>query len=306
MRTRRSDDIAAVALAVLAHAAVVALLLAGLWWKRDDAQAAAGAGVEADVVAVGDLSASMRRALAADAVAPPEPQPQPEPVDEPDPEPLPEPEPEPETPAPQPEPQQLLPDPAPEDQDEVVDAPTPVRATETAPQEARNRQEQVDLKDQLEQQQRTQRLLREREAQLAEIRRRRAAAARDARLAEERLEQLSAARSRGAAEESARADAAASGAGDDGLRSRYAAALQEAIRAKWTRPENIAPGALCVLKIRQLPGGEVVDAQVESPCVFDEQGRRSVEAAVLKAQPLPYAGFEPVFARTLTIRFRAD
>jgi colicin import membrane protein len=144
------------------------------------------------------------------------------------------------------------------------------------------------------------------EAQLAEIRRRRAAAAREARLAQERLEQLSAARPGSAAEESARADAAASGAGDDDLRGRYAAALQEAIRAKWTRPENIPAGALCVLKIRQLPGGEVVDVQVQSPCVFDDQGRRSVEAAVLKAQPLPYAGFERVFARDVTLRFRAD
>ncbi len=302
MRTRRSDDVIAVAAAVIAHALVIALLFAAMWLKRDNTQAAAGAGVEADVIEVGALSASMRRALAADAI--PLPVSEPEPVPEPEPDPLPEPEPEP--PAPQPDPQQLLPDPSPVDQDEVVDAPTPVRATEQAPQEAKHRQEQVDLKEQVEQQQRAQRLAREKEAQLAEIRRKRAAAARDSRLAQERLEQLSAAQSRGAAEESARADAAASGAGDDGLRGRYAAALQDAIRAKWTRPENIPPGALCVLKIRQLPGGEVVDAQVESPCVFDEQGRRSIEAAVLKAQPLPYAGFESVFARTLTVRFRAD
>ena len=34
--------------------------------------------------------------------------------------------------------------------------------------------------------------------------------------------------------------------------------------------------------------------------------RRSVEAAVLKAQPLPYAGFEPVFARTLELNFVAQ
>ena len=33
--------------------------------------------------------------------------------------------------------------------------------------------------------------------------------------------------------------------------------------------------------------------------------KRSIEAAVLKAQPLPYAGFEQVFARTLTLNFEA-
>ncbi|TCZ80584.1 hypothetical protein EYQ95_24525 [Lysobacter sp. N42] len=203
-------------------------------------------------------------------------------------------------------PQEQLPEPAPEDREEVVDAPTPVRAEEEREQEAQYRQEQVDLKDALERQQRAQQLQREREAQLGEIRRRRAAAARDARLAQERLEQLNAARPGSAAEESARSDAAASGAGDSDLKGRYAAALQEAIRAKWTRPESIPAGALCRLVIRQLPGGEVVDAQVSSPCVYDEQGRRSVEAAVLKAQPLPYAGFESVFQRTLILNFRAD
>ncbi len=58
--------------------------------------------------------------------------------------------------------------------------------------------------------------------------------------------------------------------------------------------------------IRQIPGGEVIDAQVDPSCPYDEQGRRSVEAAVLKAQPLPYRGFESVFTRTLTINFRAE
>jgi colicin import membrane protein len=31
-----------------------------------------------------------------------------------------------------------------------------------------------------------------------------------------------------------------------------------------------------------------------------------VEAAVLKAQPLPYQGFESVFNRTLILKFRAE
>lgn len=297
MRTRRSDDVAAVVLAVLVHVALVAVMLGGLWWTRSTVEPAAAGGVEADVVDASALSAATRRALRAPAeVVEPEPEPEPEPLPEAVPEPA----------EPQPQPQEQLPDPAPVDQDEVVDAPAPERATERVPQEETRRQEQVDLTEQRQRQERAQQLEREKLAQLAEIRRKRAAAARDARLQQERLEQLTAARSGSAAEESARADATASGAGDDGLLGRYAAALQEAIRAKWTRPENIPAGALCVLKIRQLPGGEVVDVQVQSPCVFDEQGRRSVEAAVLKAQPLPYAGFETVFQRDVTLRFRAD
>jgi colicin import membrane protein len=49
-----------------------------------------------------------------------------------------------------------------------------------------------------------------------------------------------------------------------------------------------------------------MDVQVSASCPYDELGRRSVEAAVLKAQPLPYAGFETVFSRTLTLNFEAQ
>jgi colicin import membrane protein len=48
-----------------------------------------------------------------------------------------------------------------------------------------------------------------------------------------------------------------------------------------------------------------MDVTVSPSCPYDELGRRSVEAAVLKAQPLPYAGFEQVFQRNLTLNFEA-
>ena len=38
---------------------------------------------------------------------------------------------------------------------------------------------------------------------------------------------------------------------------------------------------------------------------MDAAGQDSVERAVLKAQPLPYRGYESVFARTLTLNFEA-
>lgn len=64
------------------------------------------------------------------------------------------------------------------------------------------------------------------------------------------------------------------------------------------------PNLPCRIAITQLPGGEVISAEVEPGCPYDDLAKRSVEAAVLKAQPLPYAGFEPVFSRKLVFTFR--
>ena len=58
--------------------------------------------------------------------------------------------------------------------------------------------------------------------------------------------------------------------------------------------------------IRQIPGGEVVSVQISASCPYDELGRRSVEAAVLKASPLPYAGYEDVFMRDPVFKFRPE
>ena len=76
---------------------------------------------------------------------------------------------------------------------------------------------------------------------------------------------------------------------------------------QWIRPDSIPVGQRCRLTIRQLPGGEVPEGGVTftSGCPYDEAGRRSVEAAILRAQPLPYRGFESVFQRTLNFNFEA-
>src|SRR3546814_8377815 len=93
---------------------------------------------------------------------------------------------------------------------------------------------------------------------------------------------------------------------DTGLRARYSAAIQAAMLRNWTRPENIPLGQRCRIYITQLPGGDVMSAKVDPSCPYDELGRRSVEAAVLKAKPLPYAGFESVFQRNLILNFEAQ
>lgn len=297
MKETRADTTWAVVLAVLLHATLFALLFVGLWWTRAAAPAAAGA-ISAELLDASQLSPAMRRTLRErpEPVREREPEPLPEPVPEPVPEPIPEPVPEPVQP--QPTPQDFIPVPDEVEQAEVTAQPTPTpAAAEEKEQEAKQRQAQVDLTE----------LERQRQRQLEAIRRRRAAAAREADLAEQRLQQLASARSRAASEVAAPAAEASGGNGvDEGLLARYRAAIQAAVHAKWTRPDSVPPGAQCRLIIRQLPGGQVMSAEVAAPCAYDEQGRRSIEAAVLKAQPLPYAGFEEVFNRQLNMTFTAQ
>lgn len=304
MRETPADTAQAFIFAVLLHLALFAVLFIGLWWTRSATPAAAGA-ISAELMDASQLSSAMRNTLRQEPV--------PLPVEEVEPEPEPLPEPLPEPVEQQQKPQDFIPVPDDVNQEAVTEQPTPTPTEEKKPQEAKQRQEQVDLTE-LERQQAVQRNQKmveqdiQKAKQLEDIRRRRAAASREAALAEQRLAQLANARSRNAAEAAAESDAAASGANgvDDGLRARYAAALQAAILAKWTRPDTVPLGAICRMSIRQLPGGQVMGVEFGSPCAYDEQGRRSIEAAVLKAQPLPYAGFEEVFSRTLTLNFRAE
>jgi colicin import membrane protein len=314
VKETRTDTTRALLYALALHASMFALMFLGLWWTRSTVPvSAAGSPIEAALVDADALSARMKRALRErpEPVAPP---PQ-ETTAAPLPQPLPEPEPQQAPVQQQLQAQEALPEPDTEQQEEVRRDALSAETRERE-QEARRRQEQIDLTERQRQQEAEQRqqlseMQLEREQQLADIRRQRALAAREAQLAEEKLKQLADRRARSAAEAAAQADAEASAPpGNNGtdadLAARYAAALQEAVLRNWTRPESVPLGQRCRITIRQLPGGEVVDVSVAPSCPYDELGRRSVEAAVLKAQPLPYAGFEPVFQRTLILNFEAQ
>lgn len=310
MRETRGDNAQAIALALLLHALLFALIFFGLQWTRSTTPPSAGEPVSAELFDPDSLSQSTQRELAQRPEPAAEPPP-PEPVQEP--EPLPEPLPEEVPPPPQPQAQDQIPDPDTVDQDEARrDAISELQAERE--QEEKRRQEQIDLTERERQEeaerQKTE-MQREREKQLADIRRQREQAAREAKLAEDKLKQLADRRARSASEAAAEADASAppppgNRGVDPSLAGAYQAALQEAILRNWSRPDNVPLGQRCRIIIRQLPGGEVIDAQVDPSCPYDELGRRSVEAAVLKAQPLPYAGFEAVFNRQLNLNFTAQ
>lgn len=290
MKESRADNNVALLQALGLHVVLFALMFAGLHWTRSPmAEAAHGEVIEADLVSVSDLSTSMQRALRRDPEPLPKPIVEPEPVP-PEPDPLPEVLPEPpveELPPPEP-------DPAPVEQEQVQrDADSAqVAKVDREQEEKRVKPEQAELD-----------AARRRAEALAEIRRQRALAAQERSTAEQRAQQLNDARTTSATP-------TRPPPGNPDSRSienaQYQVALKNAILRQWTRPESVRLGQECQVLIRQIPGGEVVSVEISPSCPYDEQGRRSVEAAVLKASPLPYAGFEDVFVRNPTLKFRAE
>jgi len=311
VKETRADTAQALLYAIVLHVLLFALAILGMWWTRATAPlSAAGSPIEAELVDANALSARMQRALR-DRPQPMEPQP----VEEaaPPPQPIPEPVPQ-EAPVPQQQQAQApIPEPDTREQ-EAVDRNAISAETREREQEAKRRQEQIDLTERQRQEEaeQKQRLSQQQlDQKLKKIQAERAKLARQAELSEQRLKQIADANARNAAEAAAQADASASAPPgnngvDEGLLARYQAALQEAILRNWSRPDSVPLGQRCRLHIRQVQGGSVIDVQVDASCPYDELGKRSVEAAVLKAQPLPYAGFEAVFSRNLNLNFEAQ
>jgi len=100
----------------------------------------------------------------------------------------------------------------------------------------------------------------------------------------------------------ATASAAASGAGSptDDLHTRYHAALRMAIAKTWhDLTERPFPSG-CTLDLSQGVGGTVT-ASSAAHCSLSREDRLQLEAAALMAQPLPYSGYEAVFAPVLQL-----
>lgn len=82
----------------------------------------------------------------------------------------------------------------------------------------------------------------------------------------------------------------------------YIFAIQQKITRNWVQPPTAEEGLDCVVKVQQLPGGEVANVSFGS-CNADATVRRSIEAAVYKASPLPAPRDPSVFDRNLELRF---
>ena len=278
---------------LLLHAAIVASFLFAFEWSR---------------AVTPEVPLQIRGTVLTDV---PDTPPLPEPViEEPEPEPEPEvappieePEPEPEPPEPEPDEAELARIAAEEQlrQEELARERERIEREEAA---ERERQERAEAKRrQREEAERKRREEAELERQRQEAERRRQEEIERQRRENERRRQEAAEAERQAqlnrelAAEQERLDAMQAGA-----LTRYMFALRQKIERNWVRPPSATAGTSCEVSVRQLPGGEVVNVVVER-CNGDEAVRRSVEAAVYKASPLPEPEDASLFERNLRFVF---
>lgn len=92
-------------------------------------------------------------------------------------------------------------------------------------------------------------------------------------------------------------------AADSGLLDQYAEIIRQKVERNWIRPASAREGISCVVLVKQIPGGEVVDVRV-TECNGDAAVVRSIEAAVLRASPLPPPPDPTLFDRSLRFDFR--
>jgi colicin import membrane protein len=87
------------------------------------------------------------------------------------------------------------------------------------------------------------------------------------------------------------------------LMTQYQMAVIAAVERQWNKPASANKGLICRVKVRLIPGGGVIDASIGSPCNANSIVKNSILAAIKKADPLPYKGFENVFDRNASFIF---
>lgn len=164
-----------------------------------------------------------------------------------------------------------------------------------AAEQKRKAQEQEKEKERIRQaEEAKRRKVEEEKARAAEAKRRQEEDARRRQAEQSLKEQL-------AAEEAER-EAAARAARAQSAIEKYKALIRQRVTRNWSRPVGSAKGLTCVVQVKLVPGGEVVQARVvrsSGDAVFD----RSVENAVFKSTPLPLPQDKDLFEYFREIEF---
>lgn len=308
-KKQREGSIRGTALSVLLHGAILAALLFS-WHSVNKNESAGGdAGIEADLVKFGDLPSDMQSAITG-APQPAPGEPLPSPVETPEAVNQPEVAP----PAEQdPLPEQVETDPVPTPVLKPEPKPVPVKATPPKPAitktAATKPVEAKPVKTPPE------KPVEKKTAEKPVTQPTGAAKARADALAKMRAEQLKDINGGGKATTSGNPKGASNtgtkssvGKGDasgssTGNQKRWLDAVAKAIERQWLRPDGIPKDEACPIRIRIIPGGEVISANVQAGCPYSEAAKRSVQDAVMKASPLPFKGFENDYARDFTVNF---
>lgn len=104
------------------------------------------------------------------------------------------------------------------------------------------------------------------------------------------------------ARELAEKEAAATAARAAELMDKYRAVIRQKVSRNWIKPAAIGEGMECIVRVRLVAGGEVINAEVvksSGDAAFD----RSVESAVYKAAPLPVPSEADMFEYFRDIEF---
>lgn len=91
---------------------------------------------------------------------------------------------------------------------------------------------------------------------------------------------------------------------DNSLLAQYRRAIEQTIEQRSHLSRDLRPGFLCWMRVTQLPTGEVMDVTPLAKCNATPQERAELIDGIMRASPLPYSGFEPVFDRLIDIPFQ--
>lgn len=92
---------------------------------------------------------------------------------------------------------------------------------------------------------------------------------------------------------------------DSGALAEYVGLIRQKVTRNWVRPAGARAGLACEVSVTQIPGGQVTGVQIGA-CNGDEAVRRSIEAAVLRASPLPMPDDPALFERNLRFTFKPE
>ena len=87
---------------------------------------------------------------------------------------------------------------------------------------------------------------------------------------------------------------------DAGALAIYVAQIRRQVERNWSAPASAGAELKCSVRVRQLPGGEVVGVNILN-CNGDDAVKRSVEAAIYKSSPLPEPSDPNLFDRNILL-----